>query len=192
MSEKQTPREFVIDEVKKWLMRTFLLGVAAVCVFLFQPTKERLQAVWSTPARLVNIEVQLAEIQKSIVALAGENRVISEAPELSYVKEPVHKGEKITLFLVLKRTQLGETCVLRERTALFSDETNITIAGPPTRPARQANTDMLTYRVALDVPDAVQPGRVTVKLSLFFECGGKPVYDATTPVAFTLLPPKGQ
>ena len=57
--------------------------------------------------------------------------------------------------------------------------------------ARQARANETPLRLRMDVPPQVAPGRVTVYLSLEFDCAGRAVYDATRPVAFMLLRKQG-
>lgn len=179
---------FIIDEAKKWLARTVIAVGVGGGVILLSPVGERVQAIWRSPDQLTDISTKLDRLSAELQKASGENRVISEAPGLSYVKEPVHLGEPLTLNLVIRRTRTGSACTLVSRTAIFTDETNIASAGEAQRPARQVGDSDTAIRVILAVPEQVQPGRVTVSLSLEFDCGGKRVFDATRPVAFALLP----
>lgn len=184
---------FVLDEAKKWLARTAIMGSVALILFLVTPLKDRLAEIWHSPTQLAAISAKLDTLTAEVQRATGEDRVIYEAPGLSYVREPVHLGEQITLNMVVRRTRLGAACALVNRTALFTDETNIPSAGPTQRPARQMTTTETPVRLVLDVPPQVQPGRVTVYLSLEFSCpqadgkSDKTIFDQTRPVAFMLL-----
>lgn len=187
MSEKQKLSEFVLDEAKKWTTRVIFAGVAAGLVYIFTPVKDRIAEIWKSPARLAAITEKLDFLATEIMRATGEDRVIHEAPGLSYVKEPVYLGDQITLNMVIRRTRTGAACTLLSRTALFTDESNISSAGDPVHPARQIGTAETPIRFVLDVPSQAQPGRITVYLNLEFDCGGKRVFDRTRPVAFMLL-----
>ncbi len=189
MAEKKHPFwSFVADEAKKWATRVAFAGFAATLVLVFTPTTDRLAAIWTSPEQLTDIAQKLDVLTEEVKRANGEDRVISEAPGFSYVKEPVYLGDAITLNMVVKRTRTGAGCTLLTRTALFTDETNIPSAGGSQKPARQVGTTETPMRLVLDVPPQVRPGRVTVYLSLEFECGDKRVFDRTRPVPFMLLP----
>lgn len=178
---------FVLEEAKKWAARTAIMLAVSVLVLVVAPFRDRIIAIWQSPAQLDQIAAQLEQIAAELARATGEDRVIHEAQGLSYVKEPVYVGEPITLNIVVRRTRLGEACVLLNRTAIFTDESNITSAGETLRPARQVTVAETAVRLSLDVPPQVQPGRVTVYLSLEFDCAGRRVFDQTRPVAFALL-----
>ncbi|MFN7002171.1 MAG: hypothetical protein ACK4NW_01930 [Roseinatronobacter sp.] len=177
---------FLLEEFKKWAARMAILATVALIIFLATPVRDRLERIWDSPDRLAEIADKLERIAAELDRATGEDRVVFEAPGLSYVKEPVYQGEAITLNLVVRRTRLGESCTLLNRTAIFTDETNIASAGATVRPARQISASETAIRVSLDVPSQVLPGRVTVYLSLEFDCAGKRVFDQTRPVAFSL------
>ncbi|TJZ85847.1 hypothetical protein [Paracoccus hibiscisoli] len=188
MSEKtQAFGAFLLDEAKKWAARTFIMLMVAVFVLLVTPMKDRLERIWNSPDLLAEVLNKLDELSAEVQRATGEDRVIFEVPGQSFVREPVHLGEQITLNMVLRRTKLGTPCTLLNRTAIFTDETGIANAGLTIRPARQVGAADTLIRLMLDVPQQVQTGRVTVYLSLEFDCGGKPVFDQTRPVAFALL-----
>lgn len=179
---------FILDEAKKWAARTAIMLMVAFLILVFAPFRDRIIAIWKSPAQLEEISGKLDQLATELARATGEDRVIHEPAGLSYVREPVYVGQAITLNLVIRRTRLGETCTLLNRTAIFTDENNIAAAGPSLRPARQIGNADTAVRVSLEVPPQVLPGRVTVYLSLEFDCGGKTVFDATRPVAFALLP----
>ncbi|WCR13206.1 hypothetical protein [Paracoccus seriniphilus] len=179
--------DFVTDEAKKWTARVAFAGCAALLVLLFTPWQERLQAIWDSPDRLASISDKLDYLTQEVMRATGEDRVIHEAPGLTYVTEPVYVGDRITLNIVVRRTRTGAACTLLTRTALFTDETNIATPGPGVSPSRQVGDSDTPMRLRLDVPHQLRPGRVTVHLSLEFDCGGKRVFDRTAPVAFMLL-----
>ncbi|WP_411838667.1 hypothetical protein [Paracoccus sp. ME4] len=179
---------FILDEAKKWAARTAIMATVAILVLIFAPFRDRIIAIWTSPTQLQEISAKLDQLSAELARATGEDRVIHEPQGLSYVREPVYVGQAITLNLVVRRTRLGETCTLLNRTAIFTDETSIAAAGATVRPARQISGSDTAVRIALEVPSQVQPGRVTVYLSLEFDCGGKKVFDATRPVAFALVP----
>ena len=188
MSDKPTFTQFIVEEAKKWAVRVLFLGLASFLIFLFTPLKDRAAQIWNSPETLNSITDKIDLLTTEVQRATGEDRVIYEAPGLSYVREPVYRGDPITLHLVVRRTRVGAACRLVSRTAMFTDESNIAIAGASSPPARQLTSVEAPVRLILDVPPQVAPGRVTVSLSLEFDCGGKRVFDATRPVAFELLP----
>ena len=187
MAEEHKYKKFFLDEFAKWATRMAIMGCVLVLGWLVLPIKEKLTMIWNTPDALEGIQQQLSDIVVKLSAVAGDNRIIYEHTALSYVKEPVHVGERVTFNLVLRRTKPGAGCLLMSRTALFTDETNVPIAGDTVTPARQIGPQDTPVRLDLNVPPQVKTGRVTVHLSLNFMCGETPAYDSTTPVAFTLL-----
>lgn len=187
---------FILDEAKKWLARTVIMGTAALALFLLTPLKDRIGGIWTSPDQLAEISAKLDLLTTEVQKATGEDRVIFETAGLSYVREPVHLGDKILYNLVVRRTRLGAACTLLNRTPIFTDESNISSAGPTERPARQVSGADTPLRILLDIPAPVSAGRVTVYLSLEFECPGangttKTVFDQTRPVAFMLLPKRG-
>ncbi|MCG6110751.1 MAG: hypothetical protein MEQ74_01000 [Paracoccus sp.] len=189
MSEKANAvASFFLDEAKKWLARMSLMGMVAALLFLFTPIKDRIAQIWHSPDLLQQVIQKIDQLAIEVNRANGEDRVIFESVGQSYVREPVHIGDQITLNLVIRLTKLGSGCTLMNQTGIFSDETGIAHAGVISRPVRQITTSEAEMRMILDVPTIVRPGRATVYLSLEFDCNGKTVFDATRPVAFALLP----
>ena len=187
MTEKPPLPRFILDEAQKWITRVIFAAVAMSLVYLLSPLRDRLTLIWHGPDRLAEISEKLDQLSQDVMRATGEDRVIHEVAGLSYVREPVYQGDPITLSLVVRRTRTGAACTLISRTAIFTDEANIASAGPAKKPARQVGTNETPLRLRMDVPPQVAPGRVTVYLSLEFDCAGRAVYDATRPVAFMLL-----
>lgn len=181
---------FILEEAQKWATRLIFAAVALALAYLFTPLKDRLSGIWEGPERLAEISAKLDALSLDVRRATGEDRIIREVPGLSYVTEPVHFGDTLTLNLVIRRTELGERCTLIKRTALFTDETNIASPGPSVSPAMQISTADTAIRLRLQMPAQIRPGRVTVHLSLEYECDGKRMFDQTSPVAFMLLRPK--
>lgn len=188
MSNGQPLTTFLIEEAKKWAARTAIAVSVGAGIFLLTPISGRLTDIWSSPEKLTQISIKLDHLAEELQKATGEDRVIYEVQGQSYVKEPVHLGDQITLNVVVRRTRTGAGCTLLNRTAIFTDESGIASAGDTLRPARQVGASETAIRVSLDVPPQVKPGRVTVYLSLEFICGEKTVFDQTRPVAFALLP----
>lgn len=180
---------FLFEEAKKWLARTSIMVTVALMAYLTTPLKDRLIGIWQGPERLAEISAKLDQLGEDVRRANGEDSVIFEPVGFSYVSEPVYQGDQITLFLIVQRTSTGAACTLLNRTALFTDESNIASAGPAQRPSRQIGTAATPLRLTLDVPPQVMPGRVSVYLSLEFDCAGETVFDRTRPVAFALLEP---
>ena len=117
---------FLWEEFKKWSTRSFFVLVTAIAVALWSPVSSNLKDIWDSPGRLTAIEAGVDEINKSMRNLAGEDRVFRQIEGLSYVEEPVRKGENIFLHLVVERTELGRDCVLTKAVPLFKDKTGVT------------------------------------------------------------------
>lgn len=179
-----------------FLAERFKIAVATVIIWLvfamvtnlFMPWVNQAVAVWTTPDRLERLDERLAGISLQINGITGENRLVRMDRLNSYVFEPVHVGESIRLNLVVSRTDRGQDCVLLSRTALFTDEGGVSIPGSRETPSRQVGTTPERMLLRLDPPEQLQPGRVTVALSLEFQCDGAPAFEITDPVAFRLLP----
>lgn len=188
MSDQRRIADFVADEAKKWAARTVIAGAVGVSLFLLTPLNERLSGIWHAPEKLTEISAKIDTLTTELQKATGEDRVIFEAPGLTYVTEPVYVGDRITLNMVVRRTRLGAACTMINRTALFVDETNIATPGIQKSAERQIGTTDTPLRILLEVPSQLRSGRVTVHLSLEFECGDKRVFDTTRPTAFMLLP----
>lgn len=188
MSDKQRIADFVADEAKKWAARTVIAGAVASCAFFLTPLNDRLSGIWNSPEKLSEISGKLDALSAEIQKATGEDRVIHETPGLTYVTEPVYVGDQIVLNMVVRRTRLGAACTMVNRTALFTDDTNIATPGVQRPAERQIGTTDTPLRILLDVPSQLRAGRVTVHLSLEFECGDKKVFDQTRPTPFMLLP----
>lgn len=197
MTDKQAGvAAFFLDELKKRLTGMAIMAILAVAALMIKPVQDRIGGIWTSPDQLAEISAKLDTLTAEVQKATGEDRVIFETAGLSYVREPVHLGDRILYNLVVRRTRLGAACTLLNRTAIFTDESNISSAGPTERPARQVSGADTPLRILLDIPAPVGAGRVTVYLSLEFECPGangttKTVFDQTRPVAFMLLPKRG-
>ena len=71
--------------------------MTAIAVALWSPVSNNLKDIWNSPGRLTAIEAGVKEIKESMRNLAGEDRVFRQIEGLSYVEEPVHRGENIFL-----------------------------------------------------------------------------------------------
>ncbi len=197
MTDKQASiAAFFVDELKKRLVGLAVVGMLVLGGLMIKPVQDRIAGIWTSPDQLAEISAKLDLLTTEVQKATGEDRVIFETAGLSYVREPVHLGDKILYNLVVRRTRLGAACTLLNRTPIFTDESNISSAGPTERPARQVSGADTPLRILLDIPAPVSAGRVTVYLSLEFECPGangttKTVFDQTRPVAFMLLPKRG-
>lgn len=189
MSDKQQSiSDFLAEEAKKWTARTVIAGAVATCVFMLTPLNIRLSGIWNSPEKLSEISTKLDALATEIQKATGEDRVIFETPGLTYVTEPVYVGDAIVLNMVVRRTRLGSACTMINRTALFTDDTNIATPGTQKRAERQIDTVDTPLRILLEVPPQLRSGRVTVHLSLEFQCGERTVFDQTRPTPFLLLP----
>ena len=117
---------FLLEEFKKWTTRSLFVVLTVTVVALWSPVGNNLKDIWDSPERLTAIESGVDKINESMRNLAGENRIIRQIEGLSYVEEPVYKGENIFLHLVVERTELGRNCVLTKAVPLFKDKTGVT------------------------------------------------------------------
>lgn len=190
MSDENKPKhwwDFPLERAKIWITNGIFIGLTALFVMIATPVKDKILLIWRGPDRLLTIETKIDTLSEQIKIATGENRVIYEMPGLSYVREPVYFGDKITLNMVVKRTKLGESCRLLNRTPIFTDENNVAIGGKTEPPAVQIDNNERPVKIELDIPKQIEVGRVTVYLSLQFQCGDNQVFDKTRPVAFNLL-----
>ena len=180
---------FLLEEFKKWSTRSFFVVLTAVIVALWSPVSNNLRDIWDSPDRLNAIESGVDEIRESLRNLSGENRIIRQREGLSYVEEPVHKGENVFLYLVIERTELGKNCVLTKAVPLFKDKTGVTTPG--TRPERPLHsgitTDLTVARLEYIPPPNLELGRIEVYVSLEYNCDGKTMFDRTDVLTYELL-----
>ena len=180
---------FLWEEFKKWSTRSLFVVLTAVIVALWSPISSNLKDIWNSPDRLTAIETGVHEIRENMRNLSGENRIIRQREGLSYVEEPVRRGENVFLYLVIERTELGKNCVLTKAVPLFKDKTGVTTpGGRPERPLQSGlTTDPTVVRLEYVPPPNLELGRVEVYVSLEYECGGKTMFDKTDVLTYELL-----
>ena len=165
------------------------MALTAIIVALWSPVGSNLKDIWNSPDRLTAIETGVDEIRENMRNLSGENRIIRQKEGLSYVEEPVHRGENVFLYLVIERTELGKNCVLTKAVPLFKDKTGVTTPG--TRPERPLQigltTDPTVVRLEYIPPPKLELGRIEVYVSLEYECDGKTMFDKTDVLTYELL-----
>lgn len=203
MNERQAKvGNFFLEELKKWSARTIFAALMVGMAFVFTPLWDQAQVVWNSPQvtgdRLQSIETRiatnsqtLADMREDIRRATGEDRVIRQTPGLSYVEEPVHQGENVTLMMVAERTKLGRDCLLTDWTPLFTDETNVTIPGQRARAGgvrRQIADRPSKLRIEMIPPDELKPGRIELYLVLVYTCAGSIVPERSDVVTYRLLP----
>ena len=180
---------FLWEEFKKWSTRSLFVVMTAIAVALWSPTGSTLKDIWNSPSRLTAIEAGVDEINESLRNLAGEDRVFRQIEGLSYVEEPVYRGENIFLHLVVERTELGRDCVLTKAVPLFKDKTGVTTPG--TMPERDlisgVTTDPIAIRLEYIPPPNLELGRVEIYVAIEHECNGKTGFDKTDVLAYKLL-----
>ena len=180
---------FLLEEFKKWSTRSLFVVMTAIAVALWSPTGSTLKDIWNSPGRLTAIESGVGEINESLRNLAGEDRVFRQIEGLSYVEEPVYRGENIFLHLVLGRTELGKDCVLTKAVPLFKDKTGVTTPGamPKRDLISGVTTDPIAVRLEYIPPPNLELGRVEVYVAIEYECNGKTGFDKTDVLAYKLL-----
>ena len=180
---------FLLEEFKKWSTRSLFVIMTAIAVALWSPVSNNLKDIWNSPGRLTAIEAGVKEIKESMRNLAGEDRVFRQIEGLSYVEEPVYKGENVFLHLVVERTELGKDCVLTRAVPLFKDKTGVTTPG--TIPERDlisgVTTDPIAVRLEYIPPPNLELGRVEVYVTIEYECNGKTGFDKTDVLTYQLL-----
>lgn len=173
-------------------MKIHFVGVTILFVFstlglIFTPVGNHVSQIWNSPEMLAKIETKVDHLLTEVKKATGEDRVIYEAPGLSYVIEPVYRDEAIILHIVVNRTKRGEECILLNLTPIFTDERNVAFAGRKQTPSRQIGMQQDLVNLELELPKNIRVGRVTVYLSMEFECGNQNVFETTRPVPFMLL-----
>ena len=180
---------FLLEEFKKWSTRSLFVVMTAIAVALWSPTGSNLKDIWNSPGRLTAIEAGVDKINESMRNLTGEDRVFRQIEGLSYVEEPVYRGENIFLHLVVELTELGKGCVLTRAVPLFKDKTGVTTPG--TIPERDlisgVTTDPIAIRLEYIPPPNLELGRVGVYVTIEYECNGKTGFDRTDILTYELI-----
>ena len=180
---------FLWEEFKKWSTRSLFVVLTAIIVALWSPVSNNLKDIWDSPDRLTAIESGVDAIRENMRNLSGENRIIRQREGLSYVEEPVRRGENVFLYLVIERTELGKNCVLTKAVPLFKDKTGVTTPG--TRPDRPLQigltTDPTVTRLEYIPPPNLELGRIEVYVSLEYDCDGRTMFDKTDVLTYQLL-----
>ena len=158
-------------------------------VALWSPVGNNLKVIWDSPKRLTAIESGVDKINESMRNLAGEDRVFRQIEGLSYVEEPVYRGDNIFLHLVVERTELGKDCVLTKAVPLFKDKTGVTTPGamPERDLISGVTTDPIAVRLEYIPPPNLELGRVEVYVAIEYECNGKTGFDKTDVLAYKLI-----
>lgn len=137
----------------------------------------------------------IAQLQDDVARANGEDRVIRQPRGMSYIKEPVTQGDNVVMILVASRTRLGMDCRLTDWVPIFTDEANIPTPGERAADGgvrRQIGGDLQTLRIEMVPPAILRPGRVTVYLTLTYQCGSRggshTVQDRTDALPYRLLP----
>lgn len=185
-AEKKNLMGFILERAKIHVVGAGILFVSSTLAIALTPAGERVKAIWHSPDTLETINEKLDYITAEVKRATGEDRIFIETPGMSYVTEPVYRGDDIALNMVVRRTTLGAACIAVERTPFFTDETNIATAGITEPVNRQMTTNPSNVSIDLQIPDKVRDGRVTLYLAYEFDCAGATVFNSTNPVAFML------
>ncbi len=161
----------------------------------FGPLREGYLMIGDFVDRFARLEVTVAELQQDVARANGEDRVIRQIQGQSYIREPVKQGDNVVMTMVAARTKLGVDCRLTDWTPIFTDELNIPTPGQRLnagRVPRQLSDDTQTLRIEMIPPAILRPGRITVYLTLTYQCptenGTTTVQDRTDTLAYQLLP----
>lgn len=145
--------------------------------------------------RIDRLIEDVAKLQDDVARANGDDRVIRQPTGLSYILEPVRQGDNVVMIMVAGRTKLGADCRLTDWTPIFTDELNIPTPGQRLnagRMPRQISDDQQTLRIEMLPPSILRPGRITVYLTLTYQCptdgGMTTVQDRTDSLPYQLLP----
>lgn len=169
--------------------------ITAFWMFTAGPIREFLNLIDMIREEQVLIWEEIGRLADGVARATGEDRVIREQPGQTYVSEPVYQGERVRFNMVAERTRLGAACTLIRTVPMFTDETRIPQPGPAAFPNRQIVGQGATFlQPVYEMPDTLQPGRVSIYLILEYECPAgdtgarQQVLDRTTTAVFRLLP----
>jgi len=183
-----------IVELAKIIGALTILGSTAALIWAwaYGPVGKFLDGVTEAQVSIRALALEVSQIKQDMARITGEDRVIRQTPGLSYIEEPVHEGEIVTMIMVASRTTLGRDCRLIEWTPLFTDTSGITIPGAPARDGpirRQISQDLTRLHIEMQPPDDLKPGRVELYLALTYVCGPdeRVTYDRTDPVIYELM-----
>lgn len=143
-------------------------------------------------ARLAALEATVAEVQREVRRATGDDKVLRQVANLSYIVEPVYQGEMVTMIMVAERTTLGRDCRLTAWVPLFADERGIVVPGEPAHgggpPRRQITDERTRLEIRMIAPPRLLPGRIEVYLDLTYSCPTGEISQATDPVVYELVP----
>ena len=114
-------------------------------------------------------KADLSRIEYDLKELSGENRVYKTLPG-TYILEPVLEGNPIEMILVMRRTQRGIPCVFMGGVPLFMDGRGISFPGEPIKPIKQLGLSAERLPLTLHAPESIEPGRVSVVISMQYSC----------------------
>lgn len=176
--------------------------IVATVVGLWTPMGARIAAIWTSPEANAAAFAALADRMDAQTAIintlradlsraTGDDKVMRQIPNLSYVVEPVYQGEPVTMIMVAERTTLGRDCRLSEWVPLFSDDRGIIIPGASAYGAGTVRRQITDERTRLEIqmlpPARLQPGRIEVYLDLTYTCPSGVIAQATDPVIYELI-----
>ena len=188
-----------IEEFKKFVVKSFFFVCVGIIAIIFTPYWDNVKAVWNSPVyvgekldRIAStqnrIEDKVDENANSIESLLGNDRVIRQPSGSSYVREPVHVGEEISIFYLIQRTEYGKVCILKGAQPLFRDEVERTLlTGVLKDSLRQATVQIEDFLITIIPPEGLNIGRIEVHLVLEYNCDGRTVFDKTDILAYNLL-----
>lgn len=169
-----------------------LSSVAGVLFFTF---------AWPKVVAQLKLDLDVAsradieEIKADLRELSGENKIFKELPG-TYIVEPVTQGDGIQMIFNIARTEYGLPCVFLDGIPLFSDERDIPFPGGKILPIKQVDTNGDRLPLILQAPDNLQPGRITVVLSMHYSCPfGREgamvdVFQESNPYPFQMVAPQ--
>lgn len=185
---------FIFEEAKKTLARAFIWIIITLALFILTPLWDRLKIIWRSTEDIAAIKNDLHQLQQDLNGLRidvaranGEDRVIRQLPGLSYVAEPVYRGDPVVLYLTIQRTRLGAYCQLVEAVSLFTDFSGATISSSISSLVHPFGTDPVRLRLVLQQPSGLLAGRIELYLLLQYDCNGVKILDRTDTVVYNLI-----
>lgn len=128
-------------------------------------------------------------LRTELQAAAQNDEILFQPAGLSFIREPVAAGGAATYVLVARRNPGWLDCVYITTLPEFTDELGRTVIGPFRAQGRQYGGELTRTELTLRVPEGLAAGRITLVLSIVYECNDQRLTHRTYPVAFQLLAP---
>lgn len=182
----------VSGRVIEWAKITGALSVIASAGFgVYSTTVGPLRQYIDRIDRLIT---DVEQIKSALASITGEDRVIRQPDGMSFIREPVHKGEDVVMLLVASRTTLGKDCRRVSWAPIFQDSRLIETPGVIEDHGvflHEIGHDLKPMQVTMTPPANLVPGRIRVHLAVLYKCptrnGEQEVPDKTRFLTYELL-----